>query len=137
MNHPLLFLLELNDSTLNTVLNHQSCDGAHARLADTMDAIGCLPLNAISVSLAIHDMVNDIPWIPPGVYDEDIVCLDQVQGDTTRLERHKEDLNVNILHKVLNHGIPLRRAHGSLQHNRLEPRTTETPFDELQHGSVL
>lgn len=71
------------------------------------------------------------------VDDEDSRSLGQVERDTTRFERDEKDLNVGVVHEVLNRSLALHRAHTAVQHDGLEARAAEAPFHELQHGREL
>ncbi len=71
------------------------------------------------------------------VNDEDSRSLGQVERDTARFERDEEDLDVGVVHEVLDRPLALHGAHAAVQHDGLEARAAEAPFHELQHGREL
>lgn len=75
--------------------------------------------------------------IPPRIDDEDSRGLGQVQGHAAGLERDEKDLDVGVVHKVLDRLLALRGRHAAVQHDGVEAGATKPPLDELQHGGEL
>ena len=44
---------------------------------------------------------------------------------------------MNTLLEVIDGSLALSGSHATIQHDRSDARTTETPFDKLQHGGEL
>lgn len=57
----------------------------------------------------------------PRIHDEDSRGLGQIQSHTSRLEWDQKDLNVIIVHEILNRPISGFGGHVALQTSQLEP----------------
>ena len=67
---------------------------------------------------------------PPGVHDEDPRRLGEVKRYPAGFERHQEAFDVDVVHEVFDRGLSLSWAHGAVQHDRRDTRTSESPFDD-------
>lgn len=103
IHHGRLFLLELNDTTLDTVFDNE-LDGLHRPvLTQTVDTVHSLCKQIFGKHWHVACLKAEIltvldGWIPPAVHKVDARGFRQIQRDTSGLQADKEDSNMYVVH---------------------------------------
>src|ERR1700761_8397637 len=71
------------------------------------------------------------------VDNENSTSFSQVKCHTTGLQAHQEDLDVGVIHEVVDASLPLNWRHACVQHDRIEAGMAQSPFNQLQHRREL
>ncbi len=138
VDHVGFLFLQQDHARLDRVLDAKARDDAWAPLSDSVAAVSALPFGSrIPPADTVRKMTVVKVVCNLRIDNVDSGGLGEIEGNASCLERHEEDLDIDILHKVIDGALALDGRHAAVQHDRVDTGTTETQFDKLQHRREL